>query len=335
VFNRGFSILCTLAVGSGLMSGSLVSEADATSSARATASHKTVTNGRIVYTKRWRVDGADGTDIFSVRPDGKGGRRLTSSRAADNPKWSPNGSRIAFDQGGAVWVMKADGSGQEEVTSGDLVGWMPTGGRVLVVRWADTAGVDPTFLLHTVATGEEDELPIDLPLVAGPLEPPYDDYDEWDGVGDPVLAPDGEHLALMLYRTDYGDDGYDWNFSSIFTVRLDGTDLTRVPKYTYAWSISDWSPNSQQLLRWGEEPRADCVSSVRSIHLDGNSGSVSISTRCPQPGAAWSPDGRKIVFTSGGTGSLKIARKNGTHVVDVIPQRTGVYRSQPDWRAGH
>jgi hypothetical protein len=205
---------------------------------------------------------------------------------------------------------------------------------VLVVRWSDEPGVDPTFLLHTVATGEEEVLPIDLPLVAETLEPPYDDYSEWNDAGNAELAPDGEHLALMLYRSDYGDDQYDWNFSSIFTVRLDGTDLTRVPEYSYAWEISDWSPNSQQLLIWGEEPRADCYSSLGSLHLDGGSGAVSIGTRCPKPGAAWSPDGKRIVFTSGRTNSLKVSRKDGSHMTDLFKEHPGVYRSQPDWRAG-
>lgn len=332
---RAFSIASTVVLGAGLLSGSLVGEADATSSTTSAAAHraatKTVTNGRIVYTK----SSGTGKDIYSILPDGTGHKRLTDSRDASDPKWSPSGGRIAFQRDDAVWVMKANGTGEQEVTTGELVDWMPTGGRVLVVRWADTPGVDPTFVLHTIASGEEEELPIDLPLVPGPLEPPYDNYDEWDGVGNPVLSPDGELLALMLYRTDYGDDGYSWGFSSVFTVRLDGTELTRVPKYNYAWSISDWSPNSQQLLTWGEEPRADCVSSLRALHLDGGSGSVNISTRCPKPGAAWSPNGRKIVFTSGGTGSLRIARKDGTHVMELIPQRPSVYRSQPDWRAGH
>lgn len=175
MFKRGLSIVCTMVMGAGVLFGGLAGEAEA-GSAATRLSTSGVTNGRIVYTKSWMVDGEQGTDIFSVRPDGTGGRRLTRSRTAENPKWSPNGGRIAFEQDGAVWVMRSDGSGQQMLTSAALVGWMPTGGRVLVVRWADEPGVDPTFLLHTISTGEEEELPIDLPLVAGPLEPPYDDY---------------------------------------------------------------------------------------------------------------------------------------------------------------
>ena len=333
MLKRRFSVFCTLAAGAALLSAGpvgAIGAADATSTAPAASPAKAVTNGRIVYTK----SSGTGKDIYSVLPDGSGNKRLTDSRDANHPKWSPSGGRIAFQRDDAVWVMEANGSGQQEVTSGELVDWMPTGGQVLVVRWAEDPGVDPTFVLHTLSTGAEEELPIDLPLVAGPLEPPYDDYSEWDGVGNPVLSPDGQHLALMLYRTDYGDDGYDWDFSSVFTVRLDGSELTRVPKYSYAWSISDWSPNGQQLLTWGEEPRADCFSSVRSLHLDGSSGSVLISKGCVRPGPAWSPDGRRIVFVSGRTNSLRVARKDGSHATNLFKEKVGVYRSQPDWRAG-
>ena len=336
MFKRGITALLTMVVGAGVLSGGLVQHADATSadatSADATA-HAPGGNGRIAYTKGWRVADDYRRDIFTVRPDGSGGQRLTTYRDASKPKWSPTGGRIAFERPGEVWVMKADGSDKQRLTAGELVGWMPVGGQVLVVRYSDVEGVDPTWLLHTVATGAEEELPIDLPLVADLDDDPYPDYSEWSSAGDAVLSPDGERLALMMWRYDESD-GYYYYFGSIFTVRLDGTGLTRIPKYTYSWGISNWSPNSGQLLYWAEEPRGYCASGVRSLRLDGTAGSVDIQKRCAAPSPAWSPDGRRIVFTSGRSNSLQIASKDGTINRNVIPQKPDVYRSQPDWRAG-
>lgn len=332
---RAITAFLTMVVSAGVIPGAPVQEAGATSAATSAGATFPGSNGRIAYVKEWYVRDQPGpdlrSDIFTVRPDGTGNKRLTFSRDSRTPMWSPSGGRVAFERPGGVWVMKADGSGKQRLTEGELVGWMPTGGRILVVRDAGQEGVDPTFVLHAVATGVEEQLPIDLPLVAG-LEPPYDDYSEWSYAAQPTLSPDGELLALMLWRYD-DDYGYSYDFGSIFTVRLDGTDLTRLPKYSSNWGISDWSPGGGQLLYWGEEPRGYCASWVKSIRLDGTAGSVEIQKRCAAPHPAWSPDGRRIVFTSGRSDSLQIARKDGTHNRNVIRQKPDVYRTQPDWRA--
>jgi TolB protein len=76
-----------------------------------------------------------GFDIFVVRADGSGLRRLT--RAAGNDQgasWSPDGRRIVFesDRGRSpgsttLWTMKADGSMEKPLTSRD--GFRPTWSR--------------------------------------------------------------------------------------------------------------------------------------------------------------------------------------------------------------
>ena len=48
-------------------------------------------------------------DIYVMRPDGSGVRRLTSARA-EMPAWSPDGRHIVFSAPG-LFVMRADGSG--------------------------------------------------------------------------------------------------------------------------------------------------------------------------------------------------------------------------------
>src|SRR5687768_13409245 len=67
--------------------------------------------------------GTRNTDIWVVAADGQGvPRRLTSNAAADTrPRWSPDGTRIAFDsaRGGAaqVWIVPAGGGDATKVTS--------------------------------------------------------------------------------------------------------------------------------------------------------------------------------------------------------------------------
>jgi TolB protein len=49
------------------------------------------------------------TDIYVMRPDGSGVKRLTRTRG-ELPAWSPDGRYIVFSNGG-LFVMRADGSG--------------------------------------------------------------------------------------------------------------------------------------------------------------------------------------------------------------------------------
>jgi TolB protein len=65
-------------------------------------------------------------EIYVIRPDGSGLRRLTFTKGSDGvlgddgmPHWSSDGTRIAFTsnrtQSGGVWVMRPDGRGQRRL----------------------------------------------------------------------------------------------------------------------------------------------------------------------------------------------------------------------------
>jgi TolB protein len=65
-------------------------------------------------------------EIYVVRPDGTGLRRMTRTKGGVHvlgddswPRWSPDGRRIAFTSNrtgnGEVWIMRADGGGQKRI----------------------------------------------------------------------------------------------------------------------------------------------------------------------------------------------------------------------------
>jgi TolB protein len=56
------------------------------------------------------------TDVYVMRPDGSGVKRLTQARAY-TPAWSPDGSHIVFCAPG-LFVMRADGTGIESLPVG-------------------------------------------------------------------------------------------------------------------------------------------------------------------------------------------------------------------------
>lgn len=93
---------------------------------------------------RWSPDGKwlglyatldDAIDVYVVRPDGSGFKRVSDGGLYFEPVWSPDGSRIAFlgakeptEAGGNLYVANADGSDQtmiaEAVVHGRIA-WAP------------------------------------------------------------------------------------------------------------------------------------------------------------------------------------------------------------------
>ena len=82
---------------------------------------------------------ADGRQqIFVVKPDGTGKRRLTQEGKHNfSPAWSPDGRKIAFtsDRSSSfqIWVMKADGTNPRQLTTegeNDGPTWSPDGKRL-------------------------------------------------------------------------------------------------------------------------------------------------------------------------------------------------------------
>lgn len=90
-------------------------------------------------------------EIFSVRRDGKGLKRLTRNRMFDNdPAVSPDGQQIVFARrsgnDASIWIMNSDGSGQRRLTR--TPGWerqpsfSPDGRRIVYAGQVKREGLD-------------------------------------------------------------------------------------------------------------------------------------------------------------------------------------------------
>jgi Tol biopolymer transport system component len=90
------------------------------------------------------------------------------------PRWSPDGSRIAFTAklGNGLpvqlWVMNSDGSGPRQLTSygtAEFFSWSPDGRRIAYVRFNDafTSEINGTIWLIDVTTGEDKQLTFNPP----------------------------------------------------------------------------------------------------------------------------------------------------------------------------
>jgi TolB protein len=148
--------------------------------------------------------GVERRNVYVVRPDGTGLRRLTRGLNV-GPEWSPDGRRIAWSCGDDICVMNADGKRKQHVT--DAAGtngdegpaWAPDGKRLAFARSETSSGL----VLYTVRLGRT---PVRLPGgITG-------DAPDW--------SPGGKWIA---FERDTGRKS-----THLFLVRPDGSGLRRL-----------------------------------------------------------------------------------------------------------
>jgi Tol biopolymer transport system component len=71
-------------------------------------------------------------NLYSVALNGGGLRQLTTAGGSGG-RWSPDGSQIAFERTGSVWVMSWDGSHQRRLATGWGASWSPDGNSLAMV----------------------------------------------------------------------------------------------------------------------------------------------------------------------------------------------------------
>jgi Tol biopolymer transport system component len=99
--------------------------------------------------------------LFVVNVDGSGLHRITPSRWCDDDgSWSPDGTKIAFEHRGSLWVVHPNGTGLAMIplaipggsAAGDFV-WSPDGTKIAFLLFARTG---PNSFQEGIATANAD-----------------------------------------------------------------------------------------------------------------------------------------------------------------------------------
>ena len=167
------------------------------------------------------------TDVYTVRADGSDLTNLTGDSNGDNPYWSPDGKRIAFNRDignrSQVFVMDADGSNVVQLTDDgdfnklvafeegrdpDFSAWSPDGSKLVFVK------------LNFERTNDEGWMKLYVLDVATKAQTPL--TANWGIYQSPAWSPDGEHVAFTSFSR-FNEQGEPTRMS-VHVVGADGSD---------------------------------------------------------------------------------------------------------------
>ncbi|HEX6038354.1 hypothetical protein [Longimicrobium sp.] len=267
--------------------------------------------GRIVF-----VSERDGqAEVYAVRPDGRGVRRLTEQPSNDYPA-------AASPDGASLLMVSAVGEGQtqrERMTvlplrpgrapAGRAIG--PVAGRVRSPSWApdgswlafesDTASFRDIYRMRADGTGLQR-------LTSNP-----------QGNFEPAVSPDGRSIAFVSSRD--GD-------SEIYLMDADGNGVRRLTAFHREDWAPAWSPDGRRVSFMSNREGVDRVYVVNPDGTDLRAlGAAGADTAVSEAEPAWSPDGTRVALT--------LRTRMGGSRVAVVPLAGGPPRvvSAPDERA--
>lgn len=242
------------------------------------------TNGRIA----WSRDG----DVFTMRPDGSGKRRLTDSPRFERGEWSPNGQMLAVVRERATVEQRARvllidprtaavtplGRARYSVQQ---LSWSPDGTRLAycdldIDDFDAPAPYTSAIKVIAVATATQSRLTA------------------WEQKAcDPSWSPDSNQLAFHAGNYTNID---------IYIMDADGTDQTALTTDTDVRQHSpEWSPTGSVIAYERPIPAPDNQGDeavvIESIRTDGT-GTITLTepTNAWDGGIEWSPDGNRLLF---------------------------------------
>ncbi len=249
--------------------------------------------GRIVYTRAASDSRDFAVDIFLADADGDGEERLTntvdavvygSAAGEEQPRWSPDGSQIAFstynkDGLASVWRVAVTGGtptpmAQNDGEAGGGPAWQPDGRCVVY------AGVH---------RGGASTLDVRRACLDGTVETVLDTAD-MDERG-PDVSPDGAKIVYQARRPPRSfSDRTEW---SLRLMNADGSaDAALYAPSEGSATHPRWSPDMQRIAFVAGMPEGVGTLSV----LELSTGQVTaLVTKAAGP-IAWSPDGQRIMF---------------------------------------
>lgn len=283
---------------------------------RAERKAKVIVGGpRIVFGS---VRNSGNHDIFSMELDGTNQVRLTTSLAYDDqPKWSPDSSKIVFMSGRdgnfEIYTMNPDGTSQTRITNNPLAdgfpAWSHDGTKIAFIRGnLSNPSTFEVFVMNADGSNQT-QLTNDTAI---------------DGV--PSWSPDGTKIVFM----SGGSSVFDPNAFEIFSINANGTNRTRLTTNSVADGQPSYSPDGTKILFASGNAMNPNGIEIFVMNADGSGRNQLTSNAVTDGFPVWSFDGSNIVFASGSvtdetTVELFMMNANGTNLAKLTSN------SELDW----
>lgn len=292
-------------------------------------------NGLIAFT-RYRLQNAPlWSEIFVVRPDGGGARRVSHSAKPvedDQAHWSPDGRWIVFERCPAnapcsVWLVRSDGSRQHRLLPCSATGgcndsgasFAPDGKHIVFARdWGpDKQGSSPgndqvehSAIVETDLDGKHPTILRRADAYSG-------------GFAAPRISSDGRVLLFDRYR---------WNPErltpdALYVVGIGGNHLRRLTPFKLDVQSGDWSPDGTHVLFKSSIAGVGELTAGTNLYVvDADRTHLrritNVGTYHYVLAGSFAPDGTSIVFA---TDANATSNPRGGTFADIFTMRLGTH----------
>jgi dipeptidyl aminopeptidase/acylaminoacyl peptidase len=259
--------------------------------------------------------------VWTVAPDGSGKDPVVPFAGVDagDGEWSPDGSRLAFERVGGIWLREPDGTEVELVPTGESnwydPSWSPDGTQI--VYHSLLVGNQGLHVVE-VETGETRQ----ITFTDGEFE--MDSAPEW--------SPDGSRIVFERASSVFPN-------VDLLTVAPDGSELTPLATSGDQHRDPSWSPDGTRIA-YGyrkvtyldfPEYRVGPMQ-IGVVDADG-AGHHVIANGGYKP--QWSPSGARVAFTrvvrATGVGDLMVVAVEGGTPLNIT-MTPDEHEEATDWR---